>query len=147
MTTKLDEVVPSVQITPKKVLPKAANCETFKAVSKQTVTLKQEESKGSDEIKNNNKALSNMALADVVNESDDDDSVFINENKPKKASKTLLKHKSDGKLSIKPSTNVSSANNVSSLTLATNIKSMDPVAAQNHISSRDSNAKSETVVR
>lgn len=124
---------------------KAAKDEAIKAGS----YLKHDDShkKKAFERKNNNKASSSMALVDTLNESDDDDSVFINENKPKKASKTLIKHKNDASLNVEPVwSNVPSAalsvSNVSSL----QIKSVVPVGAQNHVS-RYMNFKSETVVR
>lgn len=138
----------SVVNSPLKALPKAQNKETSKADSKQAAAVtKHDESKHTNEMKNNNKAVSNKANIDIVNESDDDDSVFINENKPKKANKTSAKHDCDTKLSVQPaSCNASSVmlsgGNVSS----SNIMPVAPVAAQNH-NSRDLNVKSETVVR
>lgn len=88
-------------------------------------------------IKNNNKTMANI---EVANESDEDDSVFINENKPKKASKTPAKSKGDA---------VPAAGDASSVMLSNASapsSSIKVVAAQNP-NSRDSNVKSETVVR
>lgn len=152
--TKIVMEAPNVSLlafnSPLKAFPKALNKETSKADSKQAALVtKQDESKQTNEIKNNNKAASSKANIDLVNESDDDDSVFINENKPKKASanKTMAKNVCDTMSSVQPaSCNASSVmlsgGNVSS----SNIKPVAPVAAQNH-NSRDLNVKSETVVR
>lgn len=105
--------------SPLKASSKALNTETSKAAGEQS-------QKHEDVAKNNNKAASN------VNESDDDDSVFINENKPKKASKhqPALGNASSVMLSVAPSST----------------KPIATAAAQIH-NSRDSNVPSETVVR
>lgn len=122
--------------SPFKALSKAPNIEALKAELKHVTTVKQNiDNKAMSEIKNNNKASSNMA----VNESDDDDSVFINENKPKK---TSGKHKTNAQPASGDASSAMLSNvNVSS----SNIKPVAPVA-QNH-NSRDSNVTSETVLR
>lgn len=124
-------------IAPNKAPPKAPNNETSKVDVKQASNIKQSDV---GEIKNNNKATLSKPNVAAANESDDDDSVFINENKPKKAIKT-------SKANVQPASNDASSvmlsgSNVSS----SNIKPVAPVAAQNH-NSRDLNVKSETVVR
>lgn len=122
--------------SPLKALPKAPKLEALKVESKQPENKKQDESKQTSGVKNNNKATTKNANAAVVNESDDDDSVFINENKPKKTSKS--------KNDVVPAPIDASSvmlNNVN--VLSSNLKT---AAAQNP-SSRDLNVKSETVVR
>lgn len=132
-------VLRSAANSPRKALSKAPIAETLKVEVKQAENTKLDENKQINEKKNNNKA----ARIEVPNESDDDDSVFINENKPKKASKTSAKPKTDVQpASINASSVMLNVANVSS----SNIKSIAPAAAQIH-SSRDSNVTSETVVR
>lgn len=113
--------------SPHKALPKAPKLEAV------NIDIKQADK----EIKNNNKAMANI---EVANESDDDDSVFINENKPKKASKTTAKSKGDA---VPAASDASSVMLSNASAASSNIK----VAAAQNPNSRDSNVKSETVVR
>lgn len=130
-------------IAPNKAPPKAPSDEALKVDAKHAANIKMNDAKQSSEMKNNNKATSNKPNVAVVNESDDDDSVFINENKAKKGNKTLAKTKANVQPAINDASSVMlSGSDVSSL----NIKPVAPVAAQNH-NSRDLNVKSETVVR
>lgn len=127
--------------SPFKVVAKAPKTETSLNVPKQPESNQQYENKQTPEMKNNNKAIASKSNIEVNNmESDDDDSVFINENKPKKANKTSAKSKGDAQAAACDASSVmlSSANASSS--------DIKPAAAQNP-SSRDSNVKSETVVR
>lgn len=116
--------------SPHKALPKAPKLEAV------NIDIKQPDN-SSKEMKNNNKAMANI---EVANESDDDDSVFINENKPKKASKTSAKSKGDA---VPATADVSSVMLSGASASSSNAKT---AAAQNP-NSRDSNVKSETVVR
>lgn len=133
-----------------KAFPKSASDETLKAGSKQTknLSIKNNVVKDAGETKNIHKGCaSNISLVDAVNESDDDDSVFINENKPKKSNATLVKHKSDVNLSIKPAlSNVSSVMLNDSNDSALNVQPVVSIAAKNPIS-RELNVTSETVIR
>lgn len=134
----------SAKNSPFKALPKALLSEAIKVESKQAENVKKEENVQNIDKKNNNKAT-NRIEAGV--ESDDDDSVFINENKPKKGNKTTTKHKNGEKTLAEPAkTNASSVMlneiNVSS----SNGKPVAPVAAQIH-NSRDLNVESDRVVR
>lgn len=123
----------NVSSTPLKALSKAPKVEA----------LITDENKPTDKVKNNNKATSNMAHIEVANESDDDDSVFINENKPKKTIKTSAKHKSV----VQPAPlNAPSVMLLHENVLSSKIKPVAPVAAQIQ-NSRDLNVHSETVVR
>lgn len=120
-----------------KAYAKAPVVEALKAEVKQAGNVKQGEKV---EKKNNNKATSR----EVANETDDDDSVFINENKPKKAS---VKHKSGEKVNVQPATtNASSVMLNSANVSSSNGKPVAPFATQNH-NSRDLNVESERVVR
>lgn len=87
-------------------------------------------------MKNNNKATN----IEVANESDDDDSVFINENKPKKVNKTSAKHNSDAKSNVHPATCDASS-------VMLNVPVPNGKLAAKNLSSRDLTVKSETVVR
>jgi hypothetical protein len=141
---EMTNVSMSAKSSPLKALPKAHTIETFKAEPKQPVNVKQEEKLQTNEMKNNNKATKHI---EVVNESEDDDSVFINENKPKKANKASTKHKSGEKTNVEPATaNVSSVLLNDANVSSSNGKPVAPLCAQNH-NSRDLNVESDRVVR
>lgn len=133
--------------SPLKAQPKAPDGETLKFNAKQGATEKYSEDKQKNEMINNNKTIAKIMNAEAPNESDDDDSVFINENKPKNANKTLAKHKNEAKFSAQPaSANAPSVMLNESNASSSKIKLVAPDAAQNH-NSRDLNVQSETVVR
>lgn len=118
--------------------------EVSKADAKQHESKQHDESKQTSEMKNNNKTTSSKACNEFANESDDDDSVFINENKPKKANKTTSKHRSNAQLNVQPA--ACDASSVMLNASSSNVKLAAPVAAQNH-NSRDLTVTSETVAR
>ncbi|CRK90314.1 CLUMA_CG004110, isoform A [Clunio marinus] len=127
-----------------KALPKALVNETLKPDVKQVLDQKQEDDKKQAIVmKNNNKTSPSKANTNVTNESDDDDSVFINENKPKKGNKATTK---TSNLNVLPASLNASSVTLNSLNVSSsNTKAVAPAAAQIH-NSRDLNVKSETVV-
>ena len=133
-----------VSSSPTKICLKASNDEIIKTYSDKPVNTKQGERVETSEVENNNKDLSN--IVDVLNESDDDDSVFINENKPKKKIKSLTKNKIKTNLSVTPA----SSNVLPSVLLSDiNVSSLKNKLLDSdtpHIS-HDLNLKSGTVER
>lgn len=134
---EMTNVSMSAKNSPMKAFSKAPASEALKAEVKQAGIVKHEEKSQTNDAKNNNKATNRI---EVANESDDDDSVFINENKPKKSSKALTKHKTGEKVNV--SSVMLSGANVSSL----KGKAAPFTVPQNH-NSRDLNVESERVVR
>lgn len=129
--------------SPFKAPAKALANEALKVEVKQAGNAKPEEKLQTSEGKNNNKdTLCNEAVVES-----EDDSVFINENKPKKGNKTSVKHKNGEKTVVEPATSNASSVMLSKANVSSsNGKPVAPFAAQN-LNSRDLNVESERVVR
>jgi hypothetical protein len=104
---------------------KAPSIETLKSGVKQSQNIKVEQSA---DVKNNNKNISSAAVIENVNESDDD-SVFINESKQKKAA------------------SANDANDVSSVICSNAAETLNAKVVSQIHNSRELNVQSETAVR